>query len=409
MINVEKIKKGFPIFKIYPNLIYLDSAATSLKPLPVIEKISQYYQKYSSNIHRGIYKISEKATQEYEETREVVAQFINAYHPSEIIFTKNTTESLNIIAFGLGERFVKKGDEIITSVMEHNSNFLPWLVVSQKRKARLRILDIDSYGHLDLSILEKMISKKTKIVALTFISNVLGTINPIKKISEIVKKKNPKTILVIDAAQAAAYKIIDVKDLAVDFLAFSAHKILGPTGVGILWGKKEFLEKIKPLAFGGGMVEDVNLNNFKTKDIPLKFEAGTPNIAGVIGLKEAIKYITKIKQKNIENHIQKLTAFSMNLLKKEFGGKIKIFGPEEKEKRGGIIAFTFKNYHPHDVSQILDQYNICLRAGHHCCMILHKKKLKLPATLRISFNIYNQKKDIEKLIFALKKIEKILG
>jgi cysteine desulfurase/selenocysteine lyase len=404
MIEVSKIKKDFPVFKNQPDLIYLDSAATSLKPKKVIEKIIEYYQKYPANIHRGIYSISEKATLEYEKTREVIGDFIGG-KSSEIVFTRNTTESLNILAEGLTQRFTKRGDEILISIMEHHSNFVPWQVVSKKKGLKLKILDIDKEGKLEISKLKKLITRKTKIVSLSYVSNVLGTINPIKKISEIIKNKNKEILFVVDAAQAVPHFKVKVKDLGIDFLAFSGHKMLGPTGAGVLWGKEELLNEISPLNYGGGMIEKVEIEKTIFQKAPFKFEAGTPDISAVIGLKEAVFYLEKIGMEEIEDHEKTLTNLAMEKLKKEFGNKIKIYGPKE---RASVISFNFKNYHPHDVSQILAKEKICIRAGHHCAMPLHKR-LKILATCRASFYLYNSKEDVEKLIEGLKKVEKTLG
>jgi cysteine desulfurase/selenocysteine lyase len=404
MIEVSKIKKDFPVFKNQPDLIYLDSAATSLKPKKVIEKIIEYYQKYPANIHRGIYSISEKATLEYEETRKVIGDFIGG-KSSEIVFTRNTTESLNILAEGLTQRFTKRGDEILISIMEHHSNFVPWQVVSKKKGLKLKILDIDKEGKLEISKLKKLITRKTKIVSLSYVSNVLGTINPIKKISEIIKNKNKEILFVVDAAQAVPHFKVKVKDLGIDFLAFSGHKMLGPTGAGVLWGKEELLNEISPLNYGGGMIEKVEIEKTIFQKAPFKFEAGTPDISAVIALKEAVFYLEKIGMEEIEDHEKTLTNLAMEKLKKEFGKKIKIYGPKE---RASVISFNFKNYHPHDVSQILAKEKICIRAGHHCAMPLHKR-LKILATCRASFYLYNSKEDVEKLIEGLKKVEKTLG
>jgi len=404
MINVSKIKKDFPIFSFYPNLVYLDSAATSLKPKVVIDKVSEYYQRYSANIHRGIYQLSEKATQEYEESREIVARFIGG-KSSEIVFTKNTTESLNLVAIGLTEKFTKRGDEVLVSIMEHHSNFVPWQVLSKKKGLKLKILDVDANGNLKISQLKRLITRKTKIVSLSYVSNVLGTINPIKEIGDIIKNKNKKIIFVIDGAQAVPHLKLNVKELGIDFLAFSGHKMLGPTGVGVLWGKEEFLNEISPLHYGGGMIEKVEIKNTTFQKTPWRFEGGTPDIANVIGLKEAILYLEKIGMDKIKSHGIELAHIAESRLKEEFGEKIKIFGSKEKM---GIVSFNFKDYHPHDVSQILDKEKICIRAGHHCAMPLHHI-LKTVATCRISFYLYNSKEDVERLIEGLKKVEKILG
>lgn len=406
MLNVEKIKKDFPIFQSKPNLVYLDSAATSLKPKTVIEKMVQYYEKYPANIHRGIYEISERATQEYEKTRQLVAEFIGA-QKEEIIFTRNTTESINLLAFGLVANFLKREDEILISIMEHHSNFVPWQQLAKKFSLKLKILDIDSEGHLKIEDLKNMISPKTKVISLTYVSNVLGIINPIREIVKIAKSQNPKIILSVDAAQAIPHLKIDVGNLGCDFLAFSAHKILGPTGVGVLWGKRDLLERLSPLNFGGGMIEEVKITKTKFKPPPWCFEAGTPNISGVVAFQEAINYLNKIGFQNIEHHTKKLTNLAFLALKEEFGSQIKLLGPQNPKERTSLLSFVFDKIHPHDIAQLLDRQNICLRAGHHCCLPLHQR-LKIPASARISFYIYNDSKDIERLILGLKKIKKFL-
>lgn len=412
MINVQKIKKDFLIFEKQKDLVYLDSTATSLKPKLVIDKLTEYYRDYSANIHRGIYPISEKATEEYEKTRKVVADFINAFSEAEVIFTKNTTESLNLLAYSLGRQIIGKGDEIVTTIMEHHSNFIPWQILVEETRAVLKIIDIDENGFLDLGVnlnyLNSIISKKTKILTITAVSNVLGTINPIKEITQLAKKINPRLIVIVDAAQAVPHQKIDVQDWDIDFLAFSGHKMLGPTGVGVLWGKKDHLEKMYPFLFGGGMIEKVELKKTTFAQLPAKFEAGTPPIAEVIGLAEAIRYLEKVGLEKIRDHEKELTNFCLKSLKANFGSKIKLFGPQDENYQGGIIAFNFFDFHPHDVAQVLAQDNVCLRAGHHCAMPLHQR-LGCLATNRVSFYIYNDKKDIDQLILSLKKVIKILS
>jgi len=400
------LKKNFPILNSNPNLVYLDSTATSLKTKSVIDKLVEYYSQYSANIFPGVYKISEKATEEYEKTRQIVAGFINAKSENEIIFTRNTTESINLIAYSLGRKMVEKNDEVLTTIMEHHSNFVPWQVLANENGSVFKILDIDDKGYLT-GDLEKIITKKTKIFALAYISNVLGTINPIKEIVRIVKKINPRIITIVDAAQATPHLKVDVQDLGCDFLAFSSHKMLGPTGVGVLWGREELLKEMFPFNFGGEMISEVYLNKTVFKEPPHKFEAGTPSIGEVIAFKEAIKYLMSVGMDKVREHEKNLTLQCFKTLKSEFGKKIKIFGPEDVNDRGGVIAFSFKGYHPHDIASILDEQGICVRAGHHCAMPLHNR-LKADATVRASFYIYNDEKDIDKLLEGLKRVEKIL-
>lgn len=406
MLNTNKIKQDFPIFGHNPGIVYLDSAATSLKPKSVIDALCMYYEKNSANVGRGIYKLSQNATQEYEESRQAIADFIGA-NANEIVFTRNTTESLNLLAYSL-EKTIKPGSEIITSIMEHHSNFVPWQELAKKRKAQLKIIDINDKARLDLLKLKNIISRKTKIVTLTYASNVLGIINPIASIIKKIRQINPKTIIIIDAAQAVSHIPVNVKRLGADFIAFSIHKMFGPTGVGILWGNKKNLEKIPPFLVGGEMIDQVSKKNAALKNAPHKFEAGTPSIASIIATQSVIKYIQKIGLESIQKHEQELLNYALQSLKYEFNNKIKILGPQNIKQRIGVITFLFANYHPHDIAQILDEDNICVRSGHHCAMPLHTR-LKLSASTRVSFHIYNSKDDVDALINGLKKVKQVLG
>lgn len=414
MLNVVKIKSDFPIFKNDPSLVYLDSTATSLKPKIVIEKEQEYYEKYSANIYRGLYKISEKATEEYEETRQDVAKFIGAKRGEEIIFTRGTTESLNLLAYSLGREIVERNDEIVTTIMEHHSNFVPWQQVAIENGATLKIVDVDEEGrlqpiHNSEFRIQNIISKRTKILTITHVSNVLGTINPLKTIIAEAKRINPKIIVIVDAAQAVPHMKVDVGELDCDFMAFSAHKMLGPTGVGVLYGKYELLASMFPFQYGGEMIEEVYLDRTLFKKPPHKFEAGTPNIAGVIAFKAAIEYLGSLDWLDIESHEKNLAKETIQRLDERFGKKIRIIGPNLKgENKSGIVAFKFDNIHPHDVSQILDEDNVAVRAGNHCAMPLHTR-YNLDATTRASFYIYNSLEDVIKLIKGLEKVEKLLG
>lgn len=403
MLNIASIKKNFPIFRYHPDLVYLDSAAMSLKPQSVIDKITEYYTQYSANIHRGIYALSEKATQEYEDTRKITADFIGANNPSEIIFTRNATESLNLIAYGLGRQIVTKNDEIVTTVMEHHSNFVPWQMLAFETGAVFKVIDIEDNGELKIN-LDHIITKKTKIFAFTYVSNVLGTINPAKEIIQTAKKINPSIVVIIDGTKAIPHMKINVQDLGCDFFVFSAHKMCGPTGVGILWGKIKYLNSMYPFNYGGGMIKEVCVEQTVFKDAPDKFEAGTPDIAGVIAFKSAIKYILKIGIDKIQKHQEAITLYALKRLKEEFNNEITIYGSQAPPHLSGIISFNFKNYHPHDVAQILDEDTIAIRAGHHCAMPLHKR-LGITATARASFYIYNDEEDVDQLITGLKKVK----
>jgi len=405
MIDVSKIKKDFPIFEHKPHLVYLDSTATSLKPRRVIEALDCYYNEYSANIYRGVYEISEKATEEFEKTRSVVAQFIHG-KPEEIIFTRNTTESINLVAYSLGRTLIDRGDEIVTTVAEHHSNFVPWQQLAFENGADFKVVDIDGTGDLSFNPIEIVITKKTKILALTHLSNVLGIMNPLKKIIAHAKKINPDLIVVVDGAQAVPHLSVDVSDLGCDFYAFSSHKMLGPTGVGVLWGRKELLETMPPFNYGGEMIREVYIEKTIFKHPPQKFEAGTPHIAGVIALKEAIVYLKHIGLEEIHAHEQLLAQYAVKHLEEQFKKEIHIIAPDHRDK-SGIVSFTFHDFHPHDIAQILDENNICIRAGHHCAMPLHKR-LNLQATARASFYLYNNKDDVDKLIKGLLQVKKVL-
>ncbi len=405
-INTEKIKKDFQIFKNKPNLVYLDSGATSFTPDIVVKSMDEYYYKCRANTSRGVYELSEKATQKYEKVRRKVKNFINANDESEIVFTSGTTASINLVAFGLKDT-LKHDDEILITASEHHANLIPWQRLVNNEN--LKVLNISSTGEIDLDEFKNKISKKTKVLAIAHVSNVLGTIYPIKELIKIAKKNNPQIITVIDGAQSVPHIKTDVLDLDCDFLTFSAHKMCGPTGVGVLYGKKTKLDKLTPLFTGGDMIEEVTFKNSIFTEIPHRLEAGSANISGVIGLGSAIDYIENIGIENIRNHEIKLLEYATNKLKETFGDEIEIFGPIDTKKRSGVISFKFKSYHPHDIASILDSYsNICVRAGNHCAMPLHNEVLHVLATTRASFYFYNTKKDIDIFVKGLKKVEQIL-
>ncbi len=393
----KKLKKFFPIFEHNKNLIYLDNAATSQKPKQVINFVKDFYEKGYANIHRGVYRLSEKATELYLKSKEIIADFINA-KPEEIIYTRNTTESINLLSYTLPSIIKKGKNEIVLTEMEHHSNLIPWQQLAKRNKMKLRFVKIKEDYTLDMKDAEKKITKKTAIVSLTHISNSLGTINPVKEIIKLGKNKG--AITVIDAAQSAPHMRVDVKNLDCDFLAFSGHKTLGPTGIGVLYGRKELLEKLSPFNFGGEMIKRVTYENAIWADIPMKFEAGTPNITGAIGLGKAIEYIEKIGIENINNWEKRLTSYALDKLKDVEGIKVYNLG----RKSSAIISFNLHGIHPHDVASLLDPYGITIRAGHHCNMPL-MKILGVPGTCRISFSIYNTFEDVDKLVFALKKIK----
>ncbi|MBP9758388.1 SufS family cysteine desulfurase [Candidatus Dojkabacteria bacterium] len=401
------LKSKFPIFETYPNLVYLDSAATTQKPDEVIKRIVKYYNEENSNVHRGIYKLSEKATAEYENARATVAQFINAKSAEEIIFTSGTTDSINFVSHcwnnenGLGEY-------IITTQMEHHSNFIPWQQrVKFKSQNPLMLVDVDIELRLNLEDLKVKLEKYIpKLLTLTHVSNVTGVINPIKQIVELKNKISPKTRILIDCAQSIAHIPVDVQDLGVDFIVFSGHKMYAATGTGILWAKSEVLEnELQPYRYGGGMIQDVEIEDSTWAEIPGKFEGGTPNIEGAISIAEAVKFIKNIGFEEINKHEAELCNYALTKLSKL--SEITIIGPKTIEERTGVISISLDGVHPHDVAQILDEDNIAVRAGHHCNQILMKYVLKIPATTRISFGVYNDKEDIDRLIEGLEKVIKI--
>lgn len=399
------MKNDFPIFRNNKGLVYLDSAATSQKPQSVIDAINTYYKTYNSNIHRGIYPIAEKATQTVEDVRKKVARFINAKFPEEIIFTKGTTEGINMVAYTWGEEHISEGDVVVTTVMEHHSNFVPWQQLAKRKKAKFRVVDITSNGLLDEQ--EVMgAAKDAKVFAFSSVSNMLGTITSVKTLIEKIRKKNPRIVILVDAAQEAPHKKIDVKDVDCDFLVFSGHKMLAETGIGVLYGKKEILEKMSPFLYGGAMIRDVTTKETTFADLPYKYEAGTINIAGIISLGAAIDYLENIGLDKIKEHESTLIQYCIKEMEKIEG--LTIYGPRDIENRVGVISFTIDGIHAHDVSQILADQGVCVRAGHHCTMPLHKR-LGILASCRASFYIYNDEEDVEKLIKGIKKVRKIFS
>ena len=385
------MKNEFPIIK---NITYLDSAATTQKPNRVINKITEFYKKYNSNVHRGLYSLSIESDRLYKESRKVISEYINS-DSEEIIFTRNTTESLNIIA-KLESRNLKKDDEVILSISDHHSNILPWQVLSKKIGFKIVFAELNS--EYEPKILEK-ISEKTKIISVSHISNVTGKE---LDITSILKKINGSKIkFILDAAQSVSHKKLDVKKLNIDYLAFSGHKLFGPTGIGILYAKKEYLENYDPIYYGGDMIKSVTKESFEFNKLPNKFESGTPNVAGAIGLGESIKFVNEIGLNNINKKINELTKYALEKLSNI--EKIKIYGGSN-----GIISFNIDGVHSHDVAEILNQEGICIRAGHHCCMPL-MNYLKINSCARISIQVYNNKKDIDKLYLGLKKVEDIFN
>ncbi len=396
------VRNDFPIMErlIHDKpLTYLDSAATSQKPAVVIDALADFYRNNNANVHRGIYTLSEESTLAYETTRDKVAKFIKAGSERNIIFTRNTTESLNLVAYSWGREHIKPGDEILITPMEHHSNIVPWMILCNEMGSIIKYIPLDDDGTLDLSNLDELISEKTKIVSLTHMSNVLGTINPIKEI--IAKANKVSALSVVDGAQGAPHLPVDVVDLDVDLYAFSAHKMLGPTGVGVLYGKDEVLSSMRPFLGGGEMIDEVYEDRFTWKEAPLKFEAGTPNFADVAAFGVAIDYLENIGMHNVRKHEIDITNYAMEQVKK-IDQSIKIFGPENLDIRGGVLAFDFPGVHPHDVAQMMDWDGIQIRAGHHCAQPL-MRRLGVSATARASFYIYNNEEDVDRFVDSLKK------
>lgn len=407
MFNVKKIQKDFPQLerKIHgKRIVYLDSTATSLKPRQVLDKMNDYYTRYTANVFRGIYTTSEEATAEFEKARDLVAQFIGAKNPCEVIFTRNTSESINLVAATWAEENLKAGDSVVTTIMEHHSNFVPWQQMAKKRGLELRVWGVGKDGLLDLKELEKLVTRKTKLLAITAASNVLGTINPITEIVRTVKRLNSDCLVLVDAAQAAAHMSVNVSEWGADFVAFSGHKMLGPTGVGALWGRYELLCAMSPYQYGGEMISEVHVDRTVFKDPPHKFEAGTPDIGGVIGFGAAVSYLTKLGMRNVRAHEMEIVGYALKQLAKL--SYIHVVGPINPKLRGGVIAFTMDGTHPHDIAQLLDEDNVCIRAGNHCAMPLHES-LALSATARASFYVYTSKADVDTLVSGLKRIHKI--
>ncbi len=398
-LNTEKIKQDFPIFNQKINdetLVYLDNAATSQIPKFVEEKVRDFNEKERANVHRGVHTLGLRATNQYESSRQKVANFIGANNAKEVIFTSGCTDSLNLVAASFGEQNIQAGDEILVSIMEHHSNLLPWQQLAKRKQAKLNFIEINSDGLLDIENLKSKISSKTRIVALTHVSNVLGTINPIKELTDLAHEKG--AIVVVDGEQAVGHFPIDVAQLNVDFYAFSGHKMFAPTGIGVLYGKKDLLDKMPPYRLGGEMIANVTREGATWAEVPYKFEAGTPNIAGAIGLGAAIDYLQSLDFELIQKHEQELTSYALEKLKNVLG--LTIYGPQKGNGRIGVISFNLKNIHPHDLATALDLNGIEVRAGHHCAQPL-MASLDTESTVRASLSIYNTKDDIDKLVSSL--------
>ena len=399
MILKETIREDFPILFQEVNdepLVYLDNAATTQKPTAVIEAIKKYYEQDNANVHRGVHTLAERATFAYEGAREKVRKFIHAAETAEVLFTRGTTTSLNWVARSFGEQFLQVGDEILISYMEHHSNVIPWQQLAKKTGATLKYIDLSTDGFLDMAQAKQLITNKTKIVSIAHVSNVLGVINPVKELGKLVHEQGG--VLVVDGAQSAPHMPINVQELDCDFFAFSGHKMCGPTGIGVLYGKRKWLEQMEPVEFGGEMIDFVDLYDSTWKELPWKFEAGTPNIAGAITLGQAIDYLENVGLDNIHDHEKELIAYVLPKLQQIDG--LTIYGPQDSAIRTGVIAFNLDGLHPHDVATALDMEGVAVRAGHHCAQPL-LNYLEVSATARASFYFYNTKQDADRLVEAI--------
>ncbi len=404
-MNIKNIKSEFPIFKQKINgkpLIYLDSANSSQKPKAVIKRMSNFYETEFSNVGRSVHSLAVKATNRFEESRDKVQKYLNAKHREEIIFTKSATESINLIASSFGEKFIKEGDEILTTELEHHSNYVPWHFIRQKKGAKIKFASINERGEVEIDEIKKLINPKTKIIAVTHISNVTGAIMPIKKIVDLAKEKNIPVL--VDGTQGAPHLKIDIQELDCDFYAISCHKMYGPNGLGILYAKKKWLDELPPYQGGGGMISEVLKDKVSFADTPTKFEAGTLQTAEVVAFSEAISFIEKLGIDNIQKHENEILEYGIEKLKKN--NSVNIIG--DPKERGSVMSFTIKGIHPHDIATILDEDGVAIRAGHHCCQILHDK-IGISATARASIGVYNSKEDIDILCNAINNCKKVFN
>ena len=406
-IDVDLVRRDFPILKRTVHgrpLVYLDNAATTQKPRAVIDALVHYYENYNANIHRGLHTLSEEATARYEEVRLKVARFIGAPAPEGIVFTRNATESINLVAHAWGRKYLRAGDEILLSVMEHHSNLIPWQLLARATGAKLRFVDIDDEGRLLWDDFERLIGPRTRLVSVTHMSNVLGTINPVKDIVELAHGRG--ALVLLDGAQSVPHLPVDVQALGCDFLAFSAHKMLGPTGVGVLYARRELLEEMDPFLGGGEMISRVLLEEATWNEVPWKYEAGTPNIADVIAFGAAIEYLEGLGMDAVRAHEKEITARALEALAAV--PQVVIYGPRDVEARGGVVAFNLGDLHPHDLGTVLDRYGVAVRAGHHCAQPL-MRRLGCVATARASFYVYNRLDEVDVLIEGVREAARFFG
>jgi cysteine desulfurase/selenocysteine lyase len=403
----EVIRRDFPILSTMTStgapLIYLDSASTSQKPQAVIDALDTFYGQYNANVHRGIYEIGERSTAAYERARAQVAHFVNAPDAHEIVFTRNATEAINLVAYSWGRRNIDRGDVIVLTEMEHHANLVPWQLLVQERDGDLEFIPITDDGILRLDVFEVLLRLKPKLVAFTQVSNTLGTINPVREMTEMAHAAG--ALVLIDGAQAVPHVPVDVQELGADFYAFSGHKMLGPMGSGALWARRELLEAMPPFLAGGEMIREVHLRRSEFNEIPWKFEAGTPAVADAIGLGVAAEYLGALGMDAVRNHERELVAYALDVLPARVP-EIQLYGPMDPDLRGGVIPFNLPGIHPHDVAQVLDRSGIAVRAGHHCTMPLHER-LDLAATARASFNVYSTREDIDALVAGLLDVQRV--
>lgn len=407
MIDAAAIRKDFPVLDRKINgrrLVYLDSAASSQKPRAVIEAMGRFFERHNANVHRGIYVLSEEATELYEEARRKTARFINAPEPETVIFTKNATEAINLVAYSWARHNLQPGDEIVTSPIEHHSNLVPWQLAARATGAKLRWFDVTDDGRLDLTNLDELINEKTRLVAVTQASNVLGTIVPVETIAAAARRHG--AVVLVDGAQSTPHMAVDVQQLGCDFFAFSGHKMLGPTGIGVLYGRRELLEAMPPFLAGGDMISTVSLEGSEWNELPYKFEAGTPPIAEVVGLGAAVDYLTELGMDAVTAHEQKLLNYAVPRLEEIPG--LTVYGPRDVHQRAGLITFNIDDVHPHDLATVLNDEAVAIRAGHHCAQPI-MDWLGVPATARASFYVYNTEEDVDRLVAALRVAKEFFG
>jgi len=408
-MDVARVRADFPIFQRsfhgHP-LVYLDSAATSQKPRAVLEAEERFYADHNANVHRGVYALSVEATDAYEGARERVARFLHADDPSEVVFVRGTTEALNLVATSLGRSALARGDRVLTTVMEHHSNIVPWQMLRESMGIGLDFVDIDAEGRLRTDDLERHLLRRPKVVTVCHVSNVLGTVNPVREIAD--RAHAAGSLVVVDAAQSAPHRPIDVRELGADLLAFSGHKVLGPMGIGVLWGRKELLAKMPPAMGGGEMIQEVHQDRVEFREPPARFEAGTPNVGGAVALASALDYLEGVGWDEIAEHERSLLEYSSRQAHERFGERLRIYGPAESRDRQGIQAFSLQGVHPHDIATILDAEGVAVRAGHHCCQPL-MERLGVPALTRSSPYIYNDPADIDHLYDGLEKVAQVFA